>query len=271
MDFLISCKKTQNDLDKLEGFAEEFDKNTKFKQNSVMTEDEEKKQDAKIDAIILSFTSLSNTIKNQIKRSIKETNKLKDKNTNLHVLDLRENHTLGHSKRLSHILKKFQNVQYNYRRREKDKLKETYLIACPDATEEQLKDLEDMNKADAVLASAFALGSNSSKAILNQAKTRKRKIEQIVEKISKLVELIEEIDRITQENTDKIDKIVITLENANENTEAAVENLETAREYQEGTNYFKRMFGYGGLILFAGVVLFLVLFLSRKSGESSES
>ncbi|OQS54805.1 syx-3 [Ecytonucleospora hepatopenaei] len=268
MDFLIICKKTQQELKKLENYSSEFQKCAIAKQNSVLTHEEEKKQDKKIDSIIDEFSHLCDKIKRQIETSTKETQKLKEKNTNSYVIKMREDHIFGHTKKLTSIIKHFQQVQHSIKKREKEKLKETYIIACPDATEEELKDFENLENAETMLEAAFAVGSNSSKTILKQAMGRKHKINQIVSKIAKLVELIDEIDKITVENSDKIDKIVISMENAKENTENAVENLETARDYQEGANYIKRMLFYGALILFSGLVLFVVLFISRNKPEN---
>ena len=268
MDFLIHCKKIQQDLRKLEDYTEQLNKKMKVKQNSVMDTEQEKDLDKQIDTIITKFTDLSNSVKSQIKSSIEETNKLKEKNTNKHVIELRESHTLGHSKKLSKILKKFQSVQYEYRQREKMKLKETFLIACPDATDKQIKDLEDPEKSQKMLESVFALGSHSAKAIINQAMDRKERIEKIVEKIGKLIELINEIDKIVQSNTETVDKIVLSMENAVENTEAAKENLTSARTWQERANTIKRYLTYGGAIFVVGLVIFLAVFFGSKANNS---
>ncbi|KAL6122674.1 hypothetical protein NUSPORA_00202 [Nucleospora cyclopteri] len=257
MDFLTNCKKMQNDLKHLEMYVIELDKNMKIKQNSILSQEEESNLDLRIDSTITTFTHLSEELKGNIDKSREETELMKKRNGNNHLIDLRENHTLGISKKLSDVMKKFQNVQCDFRRREKDKLKETFLIACPDATEEQLNNLDDPDKAEEALNLAFSLGSKSSRGILNEARSRKDKIDNIVEKINKLVQLIDEIDKIVNSNTAITDRLVLNMQESVQHTERAVTELRSAREYQDRRNWLTRIFTFA-FFLFVLIIILLI-------------
>ena len=267
MDFLIVCKTTQNNLLKLENYSQELEKNLKIKQNSVMSKNEEDNIDIRIDTITNKFTELSTRVKKQIRTTINETNQLKKKGGNIHVINLRETHILGHSKKLSEVLKKFQNIQYEFRKREKNKIRENFLIACPNATSQQLNDLEDIEKADEILKNAFSLGSQSAKIIIKEAQNRKMKIKNLVSKINILIELLEEIDKFVHENSDVVDKLVLTMENAAEDIQASQKQLESARGYQESRNHIIRLFSYGGAILIGIGIVVLILFINPRGSD----
>lgn len=258
MDFLTLSKKIQNDLRHLETYIDELDKNMKIKQTGVHTQEQENMIDMRIDGIITTFTYTSNQIKDTIEQETEETQKLKLTSANKYVIDMRESHILSQNKHLSETLKKFQNVQYEYNQREKAKLKQTFLIACPDATEDQLKALENPDKADELLNSAIALGSASSKNILQEAKTRKDKIKNLVEKINQLIKLIQELDNLVKSSNVTTDQLVINIEDAAQNTEGAVRELHLAREYQERRNKLIRIFGSFGIVIIIFVSLWVV-------------
>ncbi|KAL6122673.1 hypothetical protein NUSPORA_00201 [Nucleospora cyclopteri] len=229
----------------------------KIKQNSILTVEDESNINIRIDSLINNFTSLSEEIKQGIDKQIKKTDEMKEQGENEHLIHLRESHCLGHSKKLSHALKKFQNVQYEFQQKEKNKLRENYLIACPNAKEEDLKDLDDPEKAEAILNAAFSIGSNSAKNIINEAKQRKTRIDKIVEQIGKLVELIEEIDKIVSEDQGTVDKIVVSMENAQENTQEAVKELKSAKDYQSKRNWIIKILSVVGVIVVIVILLFL--------------
>ena len=255
MGFLTSSKKVRSDLNHLETYISELDRNMKIKQNSILSKNEEENLDMRINAIVTTFTDLSDDIKIRLQETRKETEKITKKIENRHLIDLRESHTLGQSKKLSELMKRFQDVQYNCKKREKEKMKENFLIACPDATEEQLNDLDDPEKAAATLEAAFALGSKSSQGILLEAKSRKMKIDQIVENMNKIIALIEEIDKLVNSNTSVTDELVIKMDESLANTDGVITELTSARVYQERANWYARFFTIIGFIVFFLIAL----------------
>ncbi len=74
MNFLASCKKTQNDLTKMNSLIDELEKEMKIKHNSVLGEKEENKLDNKIESTISIITEISETVKKWISTGRKKLN-----------------------------------------------------------------------------------------------------------------------------------------------------------------------------------------------------
>lgn len=258
-DFLESSREINTNLKHLNAYTEELKKYTLRKQNSVLNEKEEIALDKKIDAVNELFTTHSDKIKEQVRKNQRETVEMKRSGSNKGIIELRELHTFRHGRDLADALRHYQNVQCEYRQREKDKLRETYLIANPKATDRDLEMLTDGSEGEALLASAFALGSHSAQGILLQAKDRKKKIEKIVETINMLVELIEDIDRIVKKNTHVVDHIYVNMAAAEEHTGQANQQLSSALVYERRAMWIKRT-----LLLI--VLIFIVVVIGLKYG-----
>ena len=255
-------KKTQNNINHLETYIEELKKNLKIKQVSIQTFKSEQSIDLRVDGCITAFTHTSNEIKNEIEKVSEKTREMKNKqNSNTYVIAMRESHVLSLSKRLSELVKSFQTVQYNYKQSEKERLKEMFKIACPDATQEQLHEIEDPEKAEEILNNALSLSSTGSKNVLTEAKNRKDRIEKIVEKINDLVKLIAEIDKIVSSSNIETDRMVLNMEDAARNTVQARSELTAARSYQNRRNWYIRLFGGTFIVLMAicGLILWSLI------------
>ncbi|ORD98780.1 hypothetical protein A0H76_1932 [Hepatospora eriocheir] len=256
-DFLIQADKHRNNIKKMRELIEGLERRLKHKQNSVLSSEAEKKENNKIDTLMDLISGKGEETKEWIENSKEEINELKETNENQNNISLKENAVLSISKNLSNQYKKFQSIQYQYKHKEKEMMKETYLIACPDATDEQLNALNNTEQAEAILESAFALGSNSAKSILGEAKTRKKRIDKLVEKINKLIILIDEIDKIVKSNDEVVDNLVLTMDNIERNTGEATGELRQARIYQDRTNAWKRIIFY--IFFFLAVIIFIAI------------
>lgn len=240
-DFLKSATETNSNIKHLQSYTDELNRYILQKQNSVMDDKEEAVLDRKIETVNDLFTKLSAKIKATIKKNQSDTMHMKQEGEKKGVIEMRELHTFRHSRDLSNMLRNYQTVQCDYRQREKGKLKETFLIANPQASEEDLELLTDGVHGEALLASAFALGSHSAQGILIQAKNRKKKIEKIVEMIDTLVQLIEDIDRIVKKNTHVVDQITIHMTSAEVHTSQANRELTSALSYEIRAMRIKRI------------------------------
>ena len=262
MDFLVFVKKTQNDLKHLEVYIEELKKNMTIKQTSIQTKESEENLDLRIDSCITTFSHTSKEIKSEIDKAASKTRELKNTGTtNTYLINMRESHILALSKKLSSLLKLFQDVQHNYKQKEKERLREVYKIACPQATAEEIEELEDPDKAEKMIEAALTLSSTSSKNVLAEAKNRKDRIEKIVEKINELVNLIAEIDKIVSSNSAETDRIVLNMEDAARNASQARQELVTARSYQNRRNWYIRLFGGTFIIIIAILIIFVIRLL----------
>lgn len=256
-DFLESASEINADIKHLQGYAEELNRYILQKQNSVMTEKEENALDRKIDTVNELFTKLGEKVRSAIKKNQSKTLELKQSGEKRGVIEMRELHTFRHSRDLADVLRNYQTVQCDYRQREKGKLRETFLIANPGATEEDLEMLTDEVQGEALLASAFALGSHSAQGILMQAKNRKKKIEKIVEMINTLVQLIEDIDKMVKKNTHVIDQIAVHITSAEEHMTQTNRELSSALSYEIRAMRIKRILAMIAVLAAIGFIIYV--------------
>lgn len=256
-EFLEASTAINKDIERLNEYAEDLKKFTLLKQNSVLVDEEEVALDRKIDTLNEAFQELSDKIKLFIKSNQKETKAFREKGVKKSIIDMRELHTFRQGRDLSEVLRKYQNIQCDYKQREKEKLKETFLIANPKASAQDLEMLAEGEQGEAILASAFALGSHSAQSILIQAKNRKKKIEKIVDTINTLVSLIEEIDRLVRKNTHVVDQITVNMTSAEEHTTQANRELDSALRYEIRSMRIKRIIAGFFFIL---IIIFIVYF-----------
>lgn len=268
-DFLQNSKEISGNIKKLDAYSAEIFKCVTLKQDSVLTEEEEKDLDKRIETLDEMFNALCKKIKAAIKMNENETLDLKMKKGNKSVVETRELCTYRNWNDLSKALRKHQDVQCTYKDKEFSKLKELYLAANPEATEKDFEKLADKTQGEALLASALALGSHTAQSVLIQAKNRKMNIEKIVERIDVLVQLLVDIDRIVKKNTNVIDQISINITSAEMHTTQATRELTSALAYERRTMWIKRLLFW---LVFICLAVFIVFFFkdqifSRKSNK----
>ncbi|KAI4291332.1 hypothetical protein PAPHI01_0606 [Pancytospora philotis] len=251
-DFLKRAEEISSKIRRLEEYADEIHIYIAQKQNSVLNENEEDAIDTKIDAATDLFTALSVKVKMSIKKDQDETLDMKQKGGKKGIIETRELYNFRHSRDLANVTRKYQSIQCEYKEKENAKLRDTFLIANPDATEEDLQLLTDGMHGEAQLASAFALGSRSTQAVLLQAKNRNKKIGKIAEKVEVLVQLLKDIDRLVKNTRPSIDNIALNMESAEAHTTKAVGQLTAAAAYQRRAMFIKR-------IIFAVVIVCIIL------------
>ena len=250
-DFLESSTSINSSIKHLNSYTEELSRYMMIKQNSVLNEREETALDGKIESVNSLFTELSCKIKAMVRKNQNETLEMRKSGARKGLIEMRELHTFRQGKDLAEALRNYQNVQCDYKEREKEKLRETLLIANPRASEHELEMLTDMEEGEALLASAFALGSHSAQSIMVQARHRKRKIEKIIEMINTLVQLIEDIDKLVKKSGEDTDRIVVNMVLSEEHTTMTKRELTSALISTKRRMWFKRFFFFILIIIIA--------------------
>lgn len=269
-EFLETSTAINQNIKQLDEYTNELKKYTLLKQNSVLTEAENNALDRKIETVSTAFQNLIDKVKVAIKTNQHETMKMISNGAKKNVIEIRELHTFRQGKDLADALRRFQDVQCDYRQREKEQLKETFLIANPKATERELEMLTEGEEGEAILASAFALGSHSAQGILKQAKNRKKKIEKIVERINILVSYIDEIDRVVRQNAPTVDQVTINMVAAEEHTTQANQELSSALRYEMRVMRIKRILAFVGVCIIVGMIVYIFgdRIFSRNNGNN---
>lgn len=266
-EFLESVTNISNTTSKLDEYIEGIDKCILTKQNSVLNEEEENVLDSKIECLNSTFVQQSESIKEQISKLQKETELIKSESKDKRMIEMRELNIYRLRSDLTNAIRRYQDVQCDYKNKEKSKLKEAFLIANPKATDEDLKKLSESD-GEAVIASAFALGSHSAQGILNQAKNRHKKIEKIVETINTLVKLIEEIDSLVKKNSTIVNQIEVNMTAAEIHTEGANNELFAALGWEISAMRIKRIIAGVAVVIF---IVFILWILRGRVGGSKNS
>lgn len=266
-EFLNTSNIIFQKLKDLEEIVEKMEKYMLAKQNSVLDSSKEKSLDNKIDKLDEQFEKISDAIKNEIVKNEAETKKYKEKNFNPKELEIRTIHTLKHTDLLSKTINRYKSLQIENRNKEKEQLKRALHVTNPSATEEEINKIAESKDLE-----AFALGSKSSKEMVDNAKARQQNFEQIVIKIEKLTDLINEISNIVSENTKYINDIVINVEDSKQNISQSNKELKSALFAQRNVMFFKRIFF---IFIIGGVVIFgfwgYNKFFRNSSNSSNEN
>lgn len=257
-EFLESAGEIEKNIETLRKYTNDLKRFLRIKQSTILREEEESELERKISATNDLVKEVGDKTRAQIRKNQEKTIELIKKNERKSYIAMREQRTTMHAKSLSEALKDFRNLQAEHSAREKEKLKETFMIAKPNATEEELEALEDREEGDALLASVFALGSHSAQGVLIQAKNRKKKIDEIASLINTLVSLIDEIDKMVRKQSPAVDHITVNMTSAEAHTAEANRQLESALGYQRAINRWKKILLFGLFIIL--VIAILIFF-----------
>ncbi|TBU17813.1 subunit of t-SNARE complex [Ordospora colligata] len=258
-DFVKESKRILNDIETLDSYTTSIDYLSSQKNSSVLSKDKEKTLNNQIDVLNERFRALSMRIKGKIDDFADETASMeKEKKNNGFYCQTRNQHLQAQSMKLTKVINRYREAQIKHREDEMDKFRMQYIIAKPDATEREIEEFiedEDGSKIE----SAFALGANSARGILEEAENRKKNIKKIEEMVQEIVDLLNLISQEVSKRTSVVDSINDELIAARENTTAANADLESALVYQIRATRIKRMIFYGILIIIAVFIVFIAI------------
>lgn len=264
--FLENSKLIFANIETLRKLVKSSQQYTSLKQTSVMTEDQEAVVDRKIEELDINFDKICGAIKDAIHAAQEETNRLeKEDMIDKAELEMRNLHIHKFFKELKQTIFTYRNSKSDFKNKEKDLLKQAYQIVNPKANENEIEKILNEPDSDTALSSAFSLGGNSAKKMLETAKNRRKKIDRIVVIINRLVALIEEIDNMVKSNATVVDDIVINMTQSEKHTAQANKELERSLVYQRRINFIKKLaLGLFGLLIFG-----LILWFGVSSALSS--
>lgn len=258
-DFLRDSRRIMNDIETLNSYTASIDYLSSQKNNSVLSKEEECGINKQIDVLNGRFKGLSKGIKETIDRFSSETADLeRESRGDGYYYETRKIHLHAYSKRLTEAINRYREAQIKHREDEVDKFRLQYIIAKPDATEQEI--MEFIKDDDGTkVASAYALGAHSAQGILEEAENRKKNIRKIEEGVQEIVDLLNLISQEVSKRTEVVETINDELITGEENTAAANVDLESALTYQIRATRIKRLIVYGVLTIVVVVVLYLLL------------
>ncbi|EIJ89707.1 hypothetical protein NEPAR06_1380 [Nematocida parisii] len=162
-------------------------------------------------------------------------------------------------RRLSLVIQDFGRVQGGFATNQKERLKEQYLIANPDATATELNHLEEKEKGKLILQSAFTLGNKTAKEALLLAEKRRTSLEILLEGITDLKDLADDFSAIIRNDTCEMDKIHMGVNYANVQTGTAHKLINKTTKRKIRLFKAKKTTTLLGIIILF-VILFLLIF-----------
>ncbi|EPR79539.1 T-SNARE complex subunit/syntaxin [Spraguea lophii 42_110] len=263
--FLSTVLEINRKIGKLKEYLQKLEYISNIKYNSVMDEDKEEKLDRKIEAINVVFKELSKEVKGDLQNIGEGTIAEEHSETpNGFYIEIRINHWKVLTKKLSDVINEYRTIHVEYNREEQEKMKKQFLIAPPEATDEELADILNTDKCDDVIKSVFVVGSHSSKNILEKATKRNQSIKKIVKTIQDLCDMMNELKEMVHEHGEVIEKIDVNVEKSKERTKKAKKDLTEALGFQIAATRMKRILVIvGGIILIVVVIIIIVVIASK--------
>ncbi|KAJ2162740.1 hypothetical protein GGF46_000465 [Coemansia sp. RSA 552] len=138
------------------------------------------------------------------------------------------------AKKFSELLQRYHQMEYQYSKRNRERLGRQYRIARPDATEEEVASAIDNDQAGQVFAQAVMTSSRQHEArrVLRDVEERQADIKKIEETISRLAEMFVEVSEMVNRQQETIDTIESAVEDTHGNVESAQKEVKQAIVYR---------------------------------------
>ncbi|KAJ2476360.1 hypothetical protein IWW56_004964 [Coemansia sp. RSA 2131] len=138
------------------------------------------------------------------------------------------------AKKFSELLQRYHQMEYQYSKRNRDRLARQYRIARPDATDDEVAAAIDNDQAGQVFAQSVMSSSrqNDARRVLRDVEERQADIKKIDQTISQLAEMFVEISDMVNRQQETIDSIESAVEDTHGNVESAHKEVKQAIVYR---------------------------------------
>ncbi|KAI5180344.1 hypothetical protein NEOKW01_0648 [Nematocida sp. AWRm80] len=161
-------------------------------------------------------------------------------------------------RRLGNVVEDFRRVQNGFAEKQKERLKSQYLIAKPNATQEELMQLDEKEKARPLLQAIFTIGDKTAKEVIIQAEKRRSTIESILKGIADLKELSDDfVAFITSTNLD-VDRINTEVKQSHLDTKIAHTVIQKNIHRRIRIKKAKRAMSLTGIIILGFIIVYLI-------------
>ncbi|KAI9479289.1 hypothetical protein LPJ78_002643 [Coemansia sp. RSA 989] len=138
------------------------------------------------------------------------------------------------AKKFSEMLQRYHQMEYQYSKRNRDRLARQYRIARPDATDEEVTAAIDSEQASQVFAqSVMASGRRqAARQVLQDVEARQADIKKIEQTISHLAEMFVEVSEMVNRQQEAIDNIESAVEETHGHVDSAQKEVKQAIVYR---------------------------------------
>ncbi|KAJ1733509.1 hypothetical protein LPJ61_001525 [Coemansia biformis] len=134
------------------------------------------------------------------------------------------------AKKFSEQLQRYHQMEYQYSKRNRERLGRQYRIARPDATDEEVASAIDSDQAGQVFAQSVMNTSKQHEArrVLRDVEERQADIKKIEQTISRLAEMFVEVSEMVNRQQEAIDSIEDAVEDTHGHVESAQKEVKQA-------------------------------------------
>ncbi|PWA01542.1 hypothetical protein BB558_002364 [Smittium angustum] len=141
------------------------------------------------------------------------------------------------AKNFSVVISRYQQVKHEFWSKSKMRLKRQYLIARPDATENEVEAAIESDQANNIFTQAIMKSNRAGDArrVLKEVEDRHTDIISLEQTIQQLSSLFEEIGQMINQQQEAIDSIESMVEDTHENVQVAVGEVDKAIVYRKSS------------------------------------
>ncbi|EPS43824.1 hypothetical protein H072_2181 [Dactylellina haptotyla CBS 200.50] len=158
-------------------------------------------------------------------------------------------------------LNRYQQVEVTYQRRIRERMARQYKIANPNATDAELKEIQegDANQQIFSQASLTSGRTGAARSALAEVRSRHNDIQKIEKTMVELAELFEQMNQAVVEQGETVDTIETQVAKVEEDTGHAVKELDTAIKSAEGARRKKWWCLFLVLLIIIIIVIIVVV------------
>jgi len=175
-------------------------------------------------------------------------------------LRIRQTQHVTLTKSFMDTMNKYRDTQNKYQKKYKERMQKQYLVANPNAPENEIARLLESGQLGTVFAQELiekGPKTSEAKAALKDIQERHQEIIKIEQTVMELQQLFIDMQVLVKDQGEVIDKIESNVQKANENVEEGVEELKTAVVYQKRAR--KKMIIL--ILLVLAIVITVLLFI----------
>jgi t-SNARE complex subunit (syntaxin) len=224
-----------------------------------------------LNKVVTSVGKKNKEIQSQIEKLKEETQTRKKKlglNSNSTEIRLREGKEYYLMKIFGALINDYQQIQEDYQKQYKDRMKRTVKITNPNLTENEIQDLVDNNN---ITEDAYKkkILTSSQKGTINayydEAIETRREILLVEASLMELQDMFIAMAQLVAQQDDLIENIEYNVMGAQDFVAKATENIVVAQQHQEKSKYVLYMIIIG-VILFVIAAIILILLAGGVGG-----
>lgn len=201
-----------------------------------------------IDALVAEISTMNRSMAGKIRQLKTEALRDQEKSNQVGPLERKFKQTLTN----------YQQIEVAYQKRSRELLARQYKIANPNATDEQIRDIQEGDPNAQIFTQATMQGNRTgaARSALAEVRSRHNDIQKIEKTMVELAELFEQMNQLVVEQDTIVEQIGEYSSKAEQDTGEAVKQLDTAIKSAEGA---RRKKWWCLLLVFIIIIIIVII------------